>query len=193
MQQVNFTMWKLNSYWKATEASKQLKLLIFDAVLKSKLVYGMETVQLTEAMINKLDAFQMKGLRCCIGKKHTYWDRTATNESILETATRIVRTSRKHKKAKKEDKIKQAKNFRAFAGSEKVREDIRLETEQQDINAEQIIEDHWETEANRLDQDDEAKLEAMSREVLKNIWIKGGNHWGVEDIMEEREGSQKQI
>ena len=59
MQPVNITMWKLNSYLKATEASKEWQLLIFDAVIKSKLLYGMETVQLTEAMINKLDAFQM--------------------------------------------------------------------------------------------------------------------------------------
>lgn len=42
MQQVNVTLWKLNAYWKATEASKQLQLLIFDAVMKSKLLYGMD-------------------------------------------------------------------------------------------------------------------------------------------------------
>ena len=40
MQQINITMWKLNSYWKATEASKKWQLLIFDPVIKSKLLYG---------------------------------------------------------------------------------------------------------------------------------------------------------
>ena len=55
------------------------------------------------------------------------------------------------------------------------------------------MEDHWDTDANRLDQDDEAKQETMSREVLKIIWIKERNDWGVEDIMEEREGSRKQV
>ena len=58
----------------------------------------METVQLTEAMISKLDAFQMKGLRKLLGKKHTYWDRSATNESIMETATWIARASNKTRK-----------------------------------------------------------------------------------------------
>ena len=101
IQQISITMWILNSYWKATEASKKWQLLIFDAVSQSNLLYGMETVQLTEAVINKLDAFQMKGLRKNLGGKHTYWDRTATNESILETATRIVRTSRKIRKRRK--------------------------------------------------------------------------------------------
>ena len=77
MQQVNITMWKLNSYWKGTEANKTWRLLIFDAVIKNKLLYGMETVRLTGAMISKLDAFQMKGLKIILGKKHTHWVLTA--------------------------------------------------------------------------------------------------------------------
>ena len=58
-----------------------------------------------------------------------------------------------------------------------------METEQQDTNAEQIFEDHRETEAKRLDQDDEAKQEVRSREVLRDIWIKPGNDWGIEHVM----------
>ena len=68
IHQVNITMWKLNQYWKASEESKKGQLLIFDAVRKNKLLYGMETVQLTDALINNLDAFQMKGLRKHPGK-----------------------------------------------------------------------------------------------------------------------------
>ena len=148
MQQVNVTRWKLNSYWKATEASNKWQLLIFDAVIKSKLFYGMETVQLTEAMINKLDAFQMKGLRKKLGEKHTCWDRAATNESRLQTATRIVRASKKSKNTRKEH-------------------------------------------AQRLDREEQEK--AMSSEVLTDIWIKPGNDWGVEDIMEDDAKNLKQI
>ena len=70
IQQVNITLWKLNAYWKAADASKKWQLLIFDAVIKSKLLYGMETVQLTEALRNKIDAFQMKGLRKILGKQN---------------------------------------------------------------------------------------------------------------------------
>ena len=75
IQQVNITLWKLNAYSKASEASKKWQLLIFDAVIKGKLLYGMETVQMTEAMMKRVDAFQMKGPRKILGKKHTYWDR----------------------------------------------------------------------------------------------------------------------
>ena len=68
IQQFNITPSKLNAYWKASEASKKWQLLIFDAVTKSKLLYGMETVQKPEAMMKRIDAFQMKGLRKILGK-----------------------------------------------------------------------------------------------------------------------------
>ena len=62
----------------------------------------METAQLTEAILKKIDAFQIKGLRNILGRKHTYWDRSATNYNIIEMASRIV-NQRKIKKGKKKE------------------------------------------------------------------------------------------
>ena len=41
---------------------------IFDAVIKNKLLHGMETVQLMAALISKLDAIQMKRLGASLGQ-----------------------------------------------------------------------------------------------------------------------------
>ena len=57
------TWYKLAPYWKATHASKKWKLIIYDAIVRSKLLYGLETLHLTEAMAKKIDVFQTKGLR----------------------------------------------------------------------------------------------------------------------------------
>ena len=73
LQEVNRTPWRMQEYWKATEASKKWKIRIFDAVLKSKLLYGLETTQLTRKCKKRTDAFQIKGLRKILGFKHTYW------------------------------------------------------------------------------------------------------------------------
>ena len=54
----------------------------------------METAHLTEAML-KNDAFQIEGLRTNLAQKHTYWDRSATNYNIIETASRIVKEKKK--------------------------------------------------------------------------------------------------
>ena len=108
----------------------------------------------------------------------------------MQTATRIVRASKKSKSTRKEN-AKRAKNFGTFAGSEQVKEDIRREKEQQGTSAEQVFEDPWVTEAKRLDREEQEKT--MSRDELRDIWIKPGNDWGVEDIMDDDAKNQKQI
>ena len=49
IQEVRRTWFKLSSYWKATTASKKWKLIVFNAIIRSKLLYGLETVHLTQA------------------------------------------------------------------------------------------------------------------------------------------------
>ena len=53
MQEIRKTWFRLLPYWKATNANLKWQLLIFDAVMKSKIIYGLETVHLTQAMMNK--------------------------------------------------------------------------------------------------------------------------------------------
>ena len=90
LQEVQRTLFRMQDYWKAAEASPKWKVLIFEAVLKSKLLYGLETTQLTNKCIKRIDAFQIRGLRKILNMKHTYWDRTATNKRILKEATRVT-------------------------------------------------------------------------------------------------------
>ena len=54
---------KLDLFWKKAECSKRWKLNVYNAVVLSKLTYGLETLQFTEAQGNVLDAFQQRGLR----------------------------------------------------------------------------------------------------------------------------------
>ena len=63
MQEVRKTWYKLLSYWKATNANVKWQLIIFDVVIRSKMLYGLETIHLTGAMLKKIDAFQMRCLR----------------------------------------------------------------------------------------------------------------------------------
>ena len=53
----------LDVLWKQTNCSMKWKLLIFNAVCISKLVYGLETLIATDSTLHKLDTVQMKGLR----------------------------------------------------------------------------------------------------------------------------------
>ena len=98
MQEVRKTWFRLLPYWKATNASLKWQLLIFDAVIKSKIIYGLETVHLTQAMIKKIDAFQLRCLRKILGLASTFIDRRNTNQAVLKKCTDIVSTHRKDHK-----------------------------------------------------------------------------------------------
>ena len=50
----------LDVLWKKTNCSIAWKLFIFQAVVISKLLYGLETLIATEATLHKLNTFQMK-------------------------------------------------------------------------------------------------------------------------------------
>ena len=98
MQQVTVTWKRLQTYWKATDASKKWQLLAYDAIIKSKLLYGLETAQPSKADLKRIDAFQLRGIRQILGKKHTYWDRSATNSTLFDMASRIISGTTKTRK-----------------------------------------------------------------------------------------------
>ena len=54
---------KLDIFWIKTHCSKKWKLLVFNAVITSKVLYGLETLEPTEAAGRLLNTFQLKGLR----------------------------------------------------------------------------------------------------------------------------------
>ena len=53
-----------------------------DAVIRSKLLYAMETMELTKGQRDRIDAFQMKGHRRILGIPPTHIDRSWTNELV---------------------------------------------------------------------------------------------------------------
>ena len=79
--------WKrLAEFWKHSDCSVRQKLVVHDAVIQTKLVYALESVQINDAIQSKLDVFQLKGLRQILKIKTTYVDRTNTNEQVFEKA-----------------------------------------------------------------------------------------------------------
>ena len=63
---------------------------MYDAVIRSKLTYGLEAVQVNDSLNKKTDAFQLKGLRQILGLQTTYVNRANTNEHVFSTANRII-------------------------------------------------------------------------------------------------------
>ena len=88
------TMNKLDLFWKNAPVSTTWKLKVHDAVIISKLLYGLESASLTDAEYGKLDAFQVKALRKMLGITHSYHSHVS-NEVVMQTANlKIIFTIR---------------------------------------------------------------------------------------------------
>ena len=69
---------KLDKLWKGTNNRIKDKNNIYNAVVRSKVAYGLETAPLTTGHKKKLDAFQQKGLRQIMGIQPAFIDRSMT-------------------------------------------------------------------------------------------------------------------
>ena len=76
----------LNTFWNKARCDFAWKLEVNNAIVVSKLTYGLETLQLTEGLLKCLDAFLMRGMRKLLKIPSTYIDRTNTNEHVWKLA-----------------------------------------------------------------------------------------------------------
>ena len=53
---------KLMPLWKDAACSTRWKIMVYDAIIKTELEYGLETLQLSQNDLISLAAFQIKGL-----------------------------------------------------------------------------------------------------------------------------------
>ena len=86
MSQTLRTWFKLETFWKAVDCTTKWKLQVYDAVIRNKLLYGLETVHLTQSLQRKVNAFQLRGLRKVLGLTTTYVNRQNTNEFVVRKA-----------------------------------------------------------------------------------------------------------
>ena len=71
-------------FWKHPRCKTRWKLQVYQAVVSSKLLYGLESLTLTDAQLSQLDSFYFRGLRQILGVDFIFIDRTMTNKRLLE-------------------------------------------------------------------------------------------------------------
>ena len=90
MHQTLKTWFKLDTFWKTTVCSNRWKLQVYDAIIKNKPLYWLETVHLTQTQQKKVNAFQLRGLRKILGLSTTFVNRSKTNEYVLQKANEEI-------------------------------------------------------------------------------------------------------
>ena len=79
---------RMGLFWNKANTSKKWKIQVFNSIIRSKLLYSLEGIQLTTSEISKLNGFQNKMLRKILGKPSTFIDREETNSKMYEEIQR---------------------------------------------------------------------------------------------------------
>ena len=67
------------------------KLQVYNTIIVAQLTYGLKTLQLAPTLLNRLDAFQMRGLRYILGIEHSYYSHV-TKQEVFEKANIALNT-----------------------------------------------------------------------------------------------------
>ena len=80
------TLKRLDTFWLHSNCPAKFKMQAFNAIIQTKLLYGLESAVIPEGIQRKLDTFQLKGLRKILNLKTTFVERANTNERVYEIA-----------------------------------------------------------------------------------------------------------
>ena len=86
---------KLHIYFYNSDNTTTRKLQMFNAVLRAKMMYGLETIVMNTRVLNMLDTFQLKCLRKILQIPTTYIDRQYSNAVIRQQVNDRLKAAKK--------------------------------------------------------------------------------------------------
>ena len=81
---------RLDIFWNKTSCNRKWKMLVYNAVITTKILYGLESLEPTDSTGRLLDTFQLKGLRKILKLHTTFINRANTNEFVFQKANEAV-------------------------------------------------------------------------------------------------------
>jgi hypothetical protein len=117
-----FTLKKLDQFWLHSDCTSKFKIEVLNAVIRSKILYGMESAEIQLETLRRIDTFQLKGLRKILGLTTTFGQmehgvaRSNDNKLVIDKATEVLNKDRPRK-----SKPKQLETFSDFYSKQKLK------------------------------------------------------------------------
>ena len=86
---------RMHCFWRHSNCTVKFKVTVLQAVLYAKILFGLESAELTGTALRTLDAFQQKCLRKILKMKTTFIDRANTNEEVMKRANEQLKEREK--------------------------------------------------------------------------------------------------
>lgn len=82
---------RLGIFWKRANCPIPFKLQVLDAVIRNKLLYGLESARLNDDCLARINTFHLRALRQILRMRTTYVDRRNTNAEVVARANAALR------------------------------------------------------------------------------------------------------
>ena len=89
------TLKKMHIYWRHSNCNLKHKLMVTQAALFAKILFGLESAELTLGSLRALDTFHLKCLRKIMKIKTTFVERATTNEEVYRRANEQLKSKDK--------------------------------------------------------------------------------------------------
>ena len=76
----------LDIFWRHCDVNIGFKISVLDAVIKSKLLYGIDSAQLTTSNQREIEVVQLKGLRKIVKMTTSFVERHNSNAEVFRRA-----------------------------------------------------------------------------------------------------------
>ena len=94
------TMKKLDLFWRHSNCDIAVKVYTADAILRAKLLYGVESAQLIPSVAKRMETLQLKVLRKILRLNTTFIDRENNNYIIFQRTNEAMETENTNRKKK---------------------------------------------------------------------------------------------
>ena len=81
---------KLDIFWRHCDLTTASKITVLDAVIRPKLLYGIDSAQLTPSHQRRIEVFQLKGLRKILKMTTIYVERNNSNAEVFRKANEKI-------------------------------------------------------------------------------------------------------
>jgi len=95
------TMKKLDLFWRHSNCDIAVKVYTADAILRAKLLYGLESSQLIPSVAKRMETLQLKVLRKILRLNTTFIDRGNNNYTVFQLTNETMATENQNRKKKK--------------------------------------------------------------------------------------------
>ena len=89
---------KLQAFWLHAPLPKKVIIEVYNSLIRSKLLYSLESARMTGRICSRINAFHLQGLRRILRLQTTFINRNNTNELVYSHANHVANVTEEERK-----------------------------------------------------------------------------------------------